>query len=225
MSQIIIEFTWLQGSGKTTVFKRIQDHFLQPDIYFFSDPRLATSRFLRYLHRICILLVSPLTILYLMRFVILLGGRKSFMVFWQLSYVFYQLFCTQSKRGYVVYDEFYLHRLYATSLDAEATHELHIDRYVWLFTNIYPIHFSTSYNTHIARTTARQHAWYYYDKLSVYQKKILMQKYWHLSFDIVQKYCDLTNKPYLEVDGDASIEVKTQQVIKHINYILSITWY
>ena len=37
-------------------------------------------------------------------------------------------------------------------------------------------------------------------------------------------YYSNTNKPYLEVDGDASIEEKTKQGMKHINHILQLTW-
>ncbi|MCH8519036.1 hypothetical protein LAT59_04725 [Candidatus Gracilibacteria bacterium] len=86
--------------------------------------------------------------------------------------------------------------------------------------NIYPIHFNTSYENHIKRTKQRKNPGYYYDKLPDSEKRKLLEKNGHLSKEITQKYCKLRGIPYLEVDGDASIEDKYEQVVKHIDFIM-----
>ena len=221
-NKIIIEFTGLQWSWKTTILSNIEKKIQKKDMYIFKDTYLIKSRCLWYIHRVLILFLYPFQTLKIILIAIQLR-KNIFINSWILSYIFYKKYLTKNIcEKFIIYDEFYLHTLFSMFINSQSENKKIIDKNILYFPNIYPIHFNTSYEKNIERTKKRNKI--KYDKLPDLEKRKLLEKNWYLSEYVVKKYCKLTNKPYLEVDGDASIEEKVKQVMTHIEYIKKINW-
>lgn len=217
--QIIIEFTWLQWSWKSTILNElIKNNYLKDKVFYVWDNYhknnyLNKTTCKKIFIRFFWLFKNPiLNLRYLMYFY---KSHCWIMLFNSLSYWKFIINSLKDK-SFILTDEIILH-FFWTSWNKPSYNLLKS------INNIYPIYFNTSHKVHIERTKKRQKPWYY-DKLSDDEKRKSLEKNGYLSKYIVEKYCELTNKPYLEVDGDASIEEKTKQVMKHIEYIMEITW-
>ena len=226
---IIIEFTWLQWSWKTTVLNEIKKQYnFNNDVLIFDEEvkkkYLNETKIKRLIYNFFNLILNPL--LYINILLLCLKSKseyKSF--FWNFillstNYTLYKYINKNYNNKAIIFDEFLLHQLLSVSYNIKNR-----DKYIKntiKHINLYPIFFDTSIEISLERTKNRNKA-IKFDNLTDWEKRKLLEKNWYLSKYIVEKYCELTNKPYLEVDGDASIEEKTRQVMKHIEYIMEIT--
>ena len=231
---IVIELTGLPWSWKTTVLSDIRKQNLLSENFFICDEnsnisksynqkKLLNKMFFRGLN----LLKYP-SLHYKFVMLSLENKNKYFACFnkFSLYLYFFDKIYSSSNYNYIVFDQFLLQYIFR-SLSFGSLEEETIVRKISKLKKdffIYPIHFDTSIDVHKKRVKERKEKWEKGNPNDINKKKSNDnpdKRY--ISKHITQKYCELTNKPYLEVDGDASIEEKTKQVMKHIEYILEIT--
>ena len=218
-NNIIIEFTWLQWSWKTTTLDElIKNKFLDDNFTYiwkkFHDENYVNKSAIKKIYlRSFWLLKNP--ILNLRFFLFSIWIQKWLLAFNWFSYGKYLI-------NNIWYQNLITDEIILTHFSNSWKEPY--DNLLTSTSNIFPIYFNISIKEHIKRTKKRLKPWYFYDKLPDEEKKKLAEKNLFFSQRIIKKYCELTNKPYLEVDWDASIEEKVKQVMNHIEYIKKINW-
>ncbi|UFX82751.1 GTP-binding protein [Candidatus Absconditicoccus praedator] len=227
---IIIEFTGFSGSGKTTIMNElIKNNFFDDNFCVFDIKTnsidtnfLSKSKINKLVSIIFSLIKNPS--LHLNFITLLIKSKAKFWKHYKMFvFMIYRYDNAKIKSKYLVFDEYYLKYFgqFSSKIDDNKLDE-YIKNFLPSEKNIYPIHFEISdHKECIKRKSERNKKEFSAEELKkrVEKRKKIGPKYKYT----IQKYCELTNKPYLEVDGDASIEEKTKQVMKHIEYILEIT--
>ena len=227
---IIIEFTWFPGAGKTTSLNQLVKNNFFDDNFCVFDRKinsidsnfLSKSKLSKIVSIVFSLIKQPS--LHLNFISLLIKTRANFWKHYKMFiYMIYRYDKAKNKFKYLVFDEYYLKYFWQFAVNIEKSNlEKYLYKYLPKQKSIYPIHIEikdhkTCIERHLKRNKKQLNEKELIKRVEKRKQNWLNYKY------IIQKYCSLTNKPYLEVDGDASIEEKTKQVMKHIEYIMEIT--
>lgn len=217
----IIEFTWFPWSWKTTVLRHIKkQNILQNKnieyCFDFKEKYMSKYEFLSALFVFFYAIYNAKYFFYLRWILKHMDLLSKFYIFYQI----YQYNFIRKNNKSIIFDQYLLQ-----IIPSKKILESELDHMRWQISkfDIYPIHFVTSIEKVVERTAQRKKKGFEFDHLSKQKKLKILKPLKNKPKYKIQKYCELTNKPYLEVDGNASIEVKVKQAKKHIDSILAIT--
>ncbi len=231
-NKIIIEFTWLPWSGKTTLTAKLSENPLYKNNVFFINNYMEDSLnkqnfYKKIITRIRFIFSNKnIFINHFILFIKWLFHWNFKILFTYSAQSFHLSNIKKQKNDFLIADEIYLHRYFWSILHSGKKVNKNLLDYLLKIsdTNIYPIFIHSNNTISLERIKQREiNNSLSFDKYSDKQKLSLLEKNWNLSEYITRKYCEIHNKPFLEISTHTSIPEKYEQICQHIDDILKIS--